>query len=331
MAHQTGSGALHVVFGAGQVGTTLSRTLLLRGHRVRLAHRSGSSPAGVESAMGDASDGDFAARASEGAAALYHCVNPLYSSGVWTRELPRIAGSLIDAASRSGARLVLIDNLYMYGRPHGSALHEESPIAPCSRKGEIRAQVAERYLDAHRRGNARVVIGRASDFYGPGATGSHFGDPFWPKALSKGVARLVIRPDTPHTYHHLPDVVRALAQLGEASEDVLGRVWMLPCVPADTTAGMVRRLGAALGRDLKIQRLPGWMLGLLGPFVPLLRELAEMSYQWEEPFVVDDRRYRARFGGEAVATPLDEGARATVEWARAHYAGRRHPLASSQG
>lgn len=313
---------MHVVFGAGQVGVALASELVARGRRVRLAHRSGLAPAGVESMAGDVTDAAFATGAAEGATAIYHCVNPAYFAKVWERELPRIADSLIAAAGRSGARLVLIDNLYMYGRPHGHELDEESPIAPCSRKGEIRARIAERYLDAHRQGNARVVIGRASDFYGPLATSSHLGDPMWPRALTRGVAPLIVRADTPHSYHYLPDVARALAQLGEASEDVLGRVWMLPCAPADTTAGMVRRFASALGRGLKIQRLPGWLMSLLGPFVPLLRELGEMSYQWEEPFVVDDRRFRQHFGAEAIATPLDDGASATAEWAKRHYGGR---------
>ena len=310
---------MHVVFGAGQVGTALARTLLARGHRVRLAHRSGSAPDGTESLKGDVTDGGFTAKAAEGAAAIYHCVNPPYFASVWARELPRIADGLIGAAARSGARLVAIDNLYLHGRPRGRELDEESPIAPSSRKGEIRAKIGERYLDAHRKGSAHVVIGRASDFYGPGATMSHFGDPFWPKALSKGLAQLLIRMDTPHTYHYLPDVALALAQLGEAPDDVVGRAWMLPCAPADTTAGMVRSIGAVLGRELKIQRMPGWMLSALGVFVPLLRELAEMSYQWEEPFVVSDRRFRERFGAQAVATPLESGVRATVEWAMQHY------------
>jgi len=310
---------MHVIFGAGQVGTTLARTLLARGHRVRLAHRSGIAPDGVESVKGDVTDAAFSAQASQGAAAIYHCVNPPYFTSVWARELPRIADSLIAAAGRSRARLVLIDNLYMYGRPKGGALDEESRIAPCSRKGEVRARIGQRYLDAHRKGDARVVIGRASDFYGPAATGSHLGDAFWPKALSKGVGQLVVRTDTPHTYHFLPDVTLALALLGEAGEDALGRVWMLPCAPADTTAGMVRRFGRALGRELKIQRMPRWMLSSLGIFVPILRELAEMGYQWEEPFVVSDRHFRERFGAEAVVTSLDDGARETVEWAKQHY------------
>ncbi len=43
-----------------------------------------------------------------------------------------------------------------------------------------------------------------------------------------------------------------------------------------------------------------------------------MAYQWDEPFIVDDRRFRERFRLEPAG--LDEAARATVEWAKRHYA-----------
>lgn len=89
---------------------------------------------------------------------------------------------------------------------------------------------------------------------------------------------------------------------------------MLPCAPAVTTRELVERLGAALGGPAKLQRMPPVLLSVLGLAMPILRELKEMAYQWEEPFVVDDRRFRARFGVEA--TPLETGVRETAEWAR---------------
>ncbi len=53
-------------------------------------------------------------------------------------------------------------------------------------------------------------------------------------------------------------------------------------------------------------------------FVPIVRELNEMRYQWDEPFIVDDTAFRAKFG----LTPIDrdQAAKATVEWARTAYA-----------
>ena len=320
---------VHVVFGAGQIGAPLARMLDGRGHQVRLVRRSGSGPEGIEVRNGDAGDPAFATSATAGASVIYHCMNPpAYDRKVWAETLPRLMDSLIAAARQAGARLVVLDNLYLLGKPGGRPLSEDSPIAPCSRKGEIRARVNERLLDAERRGDVRAVIGRASDFYGPGAVGTYFGDAFWPKALASGEVPTFVTLDTPHTYHYTLDVAAALATLGGAGDDVTGRWWMLPAAPAEPSRAMIARLGAALGRELRVRGTAPALLALGGWFVPLLRELSEMGYQWEEPFVVDDRRFRERF--HPAVTPLDDGARATVAWATRHYRAARRSDATAR-
>jgi len=130
-------------------------------------------------------------------------------------------------------------------------------------------------------------------------------------------AQVIGNPDMPHTYHYIPDVAAALAVLGTGPENTLGRVWMLPCAPAVTTREFIARMGAALGRDLQVKRFPCWLFRVLKPVVPVFRELDEMLYQWDEPFVVDDRHFRETFG--ITATPLDEALSTTVAWARAAF------------
>lgn len=316
------SRAIHVIFGAGQIGVPLARLLALHGHEVRMVRRSpGGAPDGVSLRTGDAGDATFVAEVTHGAAVLYHCMNPPYSVSEWTRDLPRLRASLLAAAQKQNARVVLLDNLYLLGRPNGARLSESSPIAPCSRKGEIRAHEWQEWLAAHHKGVARVVCGRGSDFYGPGATQSYFGDAFMPKALGSGVAQTLTRLDTPHTYHYTLDVAAGLATLGKAPDDTYGRWWMLPAAPAESTQAMIDRLGSGLGQPLKVQALPTLAMKGLSLFVPILRELGEMGYQWSEPFVTDDAAFRSRFGGQP--TSLDDGARAMAAWAREHYAARQ--------
>ena len=213
---------------------------------------------------------------------------------------------------------MVLDNLYMHGRPAGP-INEDTPAFPTSRKGEIRAQVADLLMDLHRSGVTRVVMGRASDFYGPGATQSHFGDCFWPRVLAGKPAQLVMNPDSVHTYHFTRDVAAGLAMLGAAPDDVYGRWWMLPCASPETTRDMVGRLSFAFGRDIKVERVPGLMLAGMGLFVPVVRELREMLHQWEIPWVCDDRRFRNRF--DVAPTPLADGAKQAAAWAREHYKG----------
>ena len=141
----------HVVFGAGQVGFPLAERLLAAGKRVRIARRSsGRVPAGCEIVLGDAADTGFCVSAARAASAVYHCMNPPYDHRIWAQLLPRYMDNLIAAASAADARLVVLDNVYMLGRPNGRQLNEDTPMNPCSRKGEIRARLAERLFDAHR-------------------------------------------------------------------------------------------------------------------------------------------------------------------------------------
>jgi len=309
---------LHVVFGAGQVGQLLAARLVDLGERVRVVRRSaGGGPGGAECVSGDASDPGFCAEQARGAKVVYHCLATSYDARLWEEQLPRLARNLETAAGRAGARLVVLDNLYALGRTHGRLLDEDVPMNPCSRKGEIRARIAEELFAAQERGDVRVTLGRASDFYGPGGVRTHFGEFFWRAALAGRTASLLVSLDTPHTYHFIRDVARGLASLGLSEDDVLGRAWMLPCAPAVSTRALVGKLSEALGRGIRVRSLPALAARALGLFVPVVREVAEMAYLFEEPFVVDDRRFRVRFGLEG--TSLAEGARETVAWAKRCY------------
>jgi nucleoside-diphosphate-sugar epimerase len=298
---------LHVVFGAGQVGPPLARLLAAAGHRVRLVRRSAAPAAipGVESVR------------ARGATTVYHCVNVAYFADQWAAELPPILDGLIAAAGRTQARLVVLDNLYALGKPGGRKLTEATPFDPCSRKGELRARLHRQLEAAVKRGDVRAVTGRASDFYGPGGVGTHLADRFWPAALAGKAASMVVPLDTPHTYHFIPDVAAGLARLGQ--DPAADGTFMLPCHPAEPTRGLVDRLAAALGRPIATTRMSPLLLKALGLVMPILRELGEMAYQWDEPFEVDDARFSARYG--AIAAPRDEAARQTVAWGRAAFGG----------
>src|SRR5215471_1696301 len=152
----------HVVFGAaGAIGGAVVTELVRAGRDVRAVSRGGQAPDGAHGVAADVSDPAQAAGAAAGASVLYHCASPPYTR--WPELFPALTLSILDAAESSGAKLVFADNLYAYG-----------PVAG-GRKGKIRVEMAAQLLAAHRNGLARVVIGRASDYYGPRGTGSTTG------------------------------------------------------------------------------------------------------------------------------------------------------------
>ncbi len=308
---------LHVVFGAGQVGPFLAQRLVAAGRRVRLVRRSvaPSNLEGVEPVRGDARDAPAAVEAVRGATAVYHCMNPAYSAAVWAAELPRIQANLVAACGKAGARLVVLNNVYALGKPAGKSLSEATPLSPCSRKGEIRARVHRDLEDAVRRGDVHAVTAHASDFYGPGGIWTQFADRFFKPALAGKRVAMLPNLDQPHTYHFIPDVAAGLAALGQ--DPGAEGTFMLPCRPAVTTRELVARLAAALGRPITVSQIPPLIITLLALGMPILRELKEMAYQWEEPFVVDDAKFRARYGD--LSTPEEAAAKATVEWGMATY------------
>jgi nucleoside-diphosphate-sugar epimerase len=191
---------------------------------------------------------------------------------------------------------------------------ERTPVQPCSKKGALRAKVAQQLLDAHAAGAARVAIARASDFYGPGVTLTGiFGERFHGRALQGKGAECFGPPDLLHSYSYGGDVAQGLVTLA-GSDRAWGEVWHLPTAPAESTRAVAARFGRELGFELGTSQVPGLVLQLMALFSPPVKELLEMRYQWELPFVLDDAKFRAAFG--AMPTSLDDGVKATAAWLR---------------
>ena len=306
---------VHVIVGAGQIGTHLARTLVARGHAVRTVARGEGAPMeGVTRLRGSIADADVARRAGEGAAVIYDCANPPYDR--WDAELAPIVEGCITAAKVSGARLVQLDNLYGFGRMGGAPMRPEGPFAPCSRKGALRLRLQERLLAADAKGECAVAIGKASDFVGPGVVNAHFGQRFFERVFAGKAGECFGDPTLPHAFTYGPDVAAGLATLG-ARDGATGRMWHLPTAEAVSMRAWAEALGRELGMPVKVAGIPGWVVKVAGVFVPMMRELGEMSYQWQEPYLVDDRAFREAFG--AAPTPFAEQVQATAAWARATY------------
>jgi nucleoside-diphosphate-sugar epimerase len=300
--------ALHVVFGAGQIGPRVARTLADRGHQVRIVRRSAKPVDGIEVVAGDARDAAFVKRVTEGAAAIYHCMNPsAYDATAWETEFPALGEALIAAAVANGARLVCLDNLYAYGPVDGPRT-EDTPLGAAGRKGQVRVRWEERLRQAARDQGLRFAIGKAGDFVGPGAGHNSLMSESAISGLRLGKRPWLLGdPSLPHAFGYVPDVVAGLAALGEAENDVEGRVFLLPALtlaPED----LVARVSAAMGRPTRGRVLPRWLLAVAAPFVTMFGELRETWYQWDRPFLVDDRRFRERFPG--LATPVDDAVQA---------------------
>lgn len=301
----------HVIVGSGAIGAPLARLLVEQGHAVRVVTRSGSGPEGSERIAADASDAARLGDLTKDADAIHNCANPPYHR--WATDWPPLASALLAAAERSGAVLVTLSNLYGYG-PVAGPMAEDLPLAAIGVKGRVRARMWQEAKAAHDAGRIRATEARASDFYGPAASG-HLGDRFVPRLLAGRKPQLAQGdPDAPHSWTYVDDVARTLATLA-ADERAWGRPWHVPTDRAVSVNAVAARMAAIAGvPDPGVQVLPRVAIRVGGLFAPLLRELGEIRYQFAEPFVLDSSAAQETFG--LAPTPLDEGLAATVAWWR---------------
>ncbi|WP_250891627.1 NAD-dependent epimerase/dehydratase family protein [Curtobacterium poinsettiae] len=300
----------HIVIGAGPVGRHVAGLVNARGDRVTVVSRSGRSTgvAGVEHLALDASDADALTRAAEGAAVLYNCANPGdYTQ--WERTWPPLAAALLTAAERTGATYAITGNLYPYG-PVDGHMRAGLPDAATDRKGVLRARMWADALAAHDAGRIRAVEVRASDYLGPGIGANGHVTRVLPAALRGRAVWMVGRTDLPHTFTDVLDVARTLVAAAE-DESAHGRTWMVPSNAPRTQRQALTDVLAAAGKPpVPVHRMPVALFRVGGLVSPMLRELADLTYQWTAPYVVDDAESRTRFGIEP--TPWDEVCRRTA-------------------
>jgi nucleoside-diphosphate-sugar epimerase len=291
---------LHVIVGAGPIGTATAKELTERGHQVRMITRSGSGPDFVERVAADATDADRLTELATGADAIYNCANPPYHQ--WAELWPPLAAAILDAAKRTGAVLVTMSNLYGYG-PVDAPMTEQTPLKATSVKGRIRAQMWRDALAAHERGEARVTEARASDFIGPGAH-SLFTDMVAPPVQRGRTAYVPADLDAPHSLTYTGDVGRTLAVLG-TDPRALGRAWHVPTTPATTLRRVAQRYAELAGAPApKLRRMPVAVLRVGALAQPVAREFLEVRYQFDRPFIVDSSAVQETFGLRP--TPIDD-------------------------
>jgi nucleoside-diphosphate-sugar epimerase len=188
---------------------------------------------------------------------------------------------------------------------------EDLPLKATTSKGRVRAAMTAELLAAAHSGQVRIAIGRASDFFGAGATESTLGARVFGNAVAAKRADFIGDPDLLHTYSYIPDIAAGLAVLG-ADERAVGQVWHLPGPDTVTTRAVLELIAAEVGHPVAVRSVPKLILRALGIVNPMMRGLAEMAYEFEAPFVLDTTKFQTTFG--AAGTPLDVAIKETVTW-----------------
>lgn len=309
--------AKHVVLGTGAIGRAIAEELVSRGESVRMVNRSGKMhevPAGVEVTAADLYDPAQVKEVTRGATVVYQSAQPHYYE--WPEKFPPLQKSIIDGLAGSGVKLVIAENLYMYGETHNKPLTEDTPHKAHTRKGKVRAELSEAALAAHRAGKLRVTTGRGSDYFGPWGTDSSMGSVVFHRLLAGKAAQVGGSATMPHTHTYIPDFGKALVILGERTE-ADGLAWHVPNDMSRVTQGeMIEMVAEVAGVQPKTQVAGKVIMSMLGLFIPELKESVEMLYEFEKPFVVDSSKFEKTFGMQA--TPMKKAIKTTTAWYKRH-------------
>jgi nucleoside-diphosphate-sugar epimerase len=290
------------ILGAGgAIGGELVKQFSARGEPVRLVSRNPKPvPGAAETVAADLANPDDTLKAVSGSRVAFLVAGLKYDIGVWRELWPRIMRNAIEAAKRSHARLVFFDNVYMYGKVDG-AMTEETPFRPCSKKGEIRAEIATTLLNEIKAGNLTALIARSADFYGPHVRTGVPNILVFDK-LAKGAKAMWLANDSvKHSFTFTPDAARSVVLLAD-TESVWNQTWHVPTAPDPPTGEEFIELAAKeFGRPPKYRVLTRPMLWLAGRFDRTIRESHEMLYQSEFDYVFDSTKFTKAFGFQAVS------------------------------
>lgn len=276
-----------VIVGAGPVGRHTAQLLAERGDEVVVVTRSGRGPEldGVRRVAADASDADALTGLADGARALFNCANPAdYTT--WDQVWPPLAESLLQAAERTGATLVTASSLYGYG-PVDGPMVEGQPDRATDHKGRLRAGMWAQARARHEAGRLHAVEVRGSDYVGEGVGANGHVPRQVPGALAGRAAWMIGRTDVPHTWTDVADMARTLVAVADRP-DTWGQVWHAPSnEPRSQRQALTEVLAAAGHGPVPVHGVPAPALRAAGLFSPLMRELAQLSYIFTRPYVMD--------------------------------------------
>ncbi len=246
-----------------------------------------------------------------GSEVVYVTIGFPYQLKIWKEIWPAFMQTVIDSCKKHNAKLVFVDNVYMYAKSAIPNMTEDSPILPPSKKGEIRRQIHEMIMNEVEKKNINALIARSADFYGPNNKNSALSIMVLENLIKGKKAQAMGDLNKIHTYTFTPDAAKATAILGNTA-DAYNQVWHLPTTNESlSNLNWIELIANELGVEPKIQNVPAWMIRILGFFIPLMRELPEMNYQLDRDYVFNSSKFEERFGISATAPK--EGIRILVE------------------
>lgn len=300
------------ILGAGgAIGIELAKALATYTADIRLASRNpGKVNPNDELFPADLTVREEVFRAVAGSDIVYATIGFPYNTKAWLKLWPPFIKNVIDACIQHQARLVFFDNVYAIGGDHVKHITEESPMSPCSRKGEARAEVDRLILDAVKNRGLNAIIARAPDFFSEVKENSMAMIMIYDNLVKGKKAQWLCNAHKVHSLGYAPDLAKGTAILGN-TPDAYNQIWNLPTDPEKITGeDWINLFAKAMGKPASYQILPTWLVKALGLFIPVMREIPEMNYQYDRDYFFDSSKFNKRFN--YAPTPNEEAVRKTI-------------------
>lgn len=300
---------LHTILGStGNIGTFLAIDLKPYTDNIRLVSRNPKSINGNEELIkADFLNEEEVDNAIAGSDTVYLVAGITYKIKIWREQWPIIMANVIKASIKHNAKLVFFDNMYCYDPSHVGHLTEETPINPQSKKGKVRAQIAQMILDEVQSGKLTAMIVRAADFYGPNAKLSFLHEAVINRMKAGKTAQWMYNGNRKHSFTYIPDASYATAFLAQ-QKSTWNQVWHLPTSNRyPTVQEIVNILAKELDVKPKLSVLPAFMVSILALFIPLLREVKDLRYQLDQDYCFDSSKIEKSYGLKPI--DLEEGLR----------------------
>ena len=281
----------------GAIGIELAKALKEYTNNIRLVSRNPQKVNPDDNLFSaDLKKANDVLKAVEGSAIVYLTAGLEYSAKVWKADWPLIMKNVIEACKFHKSKLVFFDNIYMYDPDHLNKMTEETPIKPISQKGIVREQIAKMITDEIERGDLTALIARAADYYGPSIKNTSMLTETVFNNFADGKKANWMGPvNYKHSFTYTPDAGKATALLGN-TEDAYNQVWHLPTASNPLTGKeWIETIAKEMGVDPKYQSLPKFLVRIIGLFVPIMKELVEMMYQYNRDYIFDSSKFEKRF------------------------------------
>jgi len=294
---------MQTILGAnGTIGSILAKELTTYTSTIRLVSRNPKSVNQTDELFpADVTDSYQLENAIKGSSIVYLLVGLPYETPIWQKEWPLLMKRTIDACLKNNAKLVFFDNVYMYDKAYLNHMTEETPLKPCSKKGEVRTQLVHLINDSIKTKGLKAMIVRAADFYGPGNDRSMLLEMALKNVVKGKSAQWLGNLDSIHSFTYTPDAAKATALLAN-TESAYQQVWHLPTSHEKLSVrNLVSLSNEILGSKKSISIIPKWLIKVLGLFIPIMKELPEMIYQFDRDYFFDSSKFEKEFGISATS------------------------------